>query len=270
MCHKTKGGENRKRYTSDLSDGQWAKIKPLLPLKRGGVGRPVSINLREALNAMLYLLKTGCQWRNLPAHFPHHQSVYYHYRKWCRDGTWEQINRALLYETRRAAGRLPYPSAGVLDSQSAKTSNVGGVRGFDAGKKVKGRKRQILVDSLGHLWQVWVHPADQGDVVGAKRLLSALPAMVKLRLFKVWADYAYRGPFTNWCRRTFRCDVEIVRPPKFQTTFAPLPRRWVVERTFAWLSNYRRLTRDFERFPRHSEGFIYLASIHRSLCRLAA
>jgi putative transposase len=176
----------------------------------------------------------------------------------------------LLLEARRAAGRLPYPSAGVLDSQSAKTSSVGGERGFDAAKKVKGRKRQILVDSVGHLWHVFIHPADQRDVVGAKRLISALPPMLKLRLFKLWADYGYRGPFTNWCRRTFHCDVEIVKPPRYQTSFHPLKRRWVVERTFAWLSNFRRLTKEYEKLPRHSEGFIYLASIRRTLALLTA
>lgn len=264
MCHK------KRRYASDLRDGQWAIIQPLLALKQvGKVGRPVEIDLREAVNAMFYIAKTGCQWENLPKEFPNHNSVYYHYRKWCRDGTWERINRALRYEVRHQAKRGVHPSAAILDSQSVKTSERGGERGYDAGKKINGRKRHILVDTLGLLLAVTVHSAQIQDRAGAKLVLAKLAPMLCLRLQKIWVDSAYQGDLVGWCYDLAQIQLEVVARPATQVGFEVLPKRWIVERTFAWFAHYRRLSKDYEQHILHSEGMVYLASIRMMLNRLS-
>ncbi|MBZ0098928.1 MAG: IS5 family transposase [Taibaiella sp.] len=262
MSHK------QREYTSQVSEGQWQRLKWLLP-KHQGAGRPIELDLRAVMNAIFYLLVTGCQWRNLPQDYPNPNSVYYHYRKWCLDGTWRRINRALGYLERRRGGRFARPSAAIVDSQSVKVSDMGGVSGYDGNKKIKGRKRHILVDTLGNLLDVVVSAANISDREGAKGLLTKVERQIAIRLLKIWADKGYQGDLEIWLHEQWNITLEIISAEPDQVGFAVQPRRWVVERTFAWLGKYRRLSKDYERDTLTSEGLIYLASIRTLLKRLA-
>ena len=215
-------------------------------------------------------MRTGCQWRYLPKEYPNYNSVYYHYHKWCWDGTWEAINRALREQVRQTAGRQAQPSLAIIDSQSVKTTEVGGEHGFDGAKRVNGRKRHILVDTMGNLLKVLAHAANIGERRGAEQLLLQLPQHLWERLEKILADAGYEGSdFQQWVQQTFAVEFEIAVRPTNTKGFVLVPIRWVVERTFAHLGRYRRLSKDYEHLTENSEGMVYLASIDRLLNRLA-
>jgi putative transposase len=260
----------KQQYTSDLSDEEWEVVKPLLPLEHTGPGRPIEQDMRQVVNAIFYVVRTGCQWANLPKEYPNYNSVYYHYRKWCVDSTWRRINTALRKQERRQRERNEDPSAGIIDTQSAKTTEAGGERSYDAGKKINGRKRHIVVDTVGNLLEVVVHAAGIQDYHGAKDLLLKLTETVT-SLKRIWADGIYKnGGLIDWVRETFDIILEIVERPADQVGFQVLPRRWVVERTFAWFGRFRRLSKDYEKCTMSSEGVVYIASIHTMLRRIAA
>jgi putative transposase len=255
-------------YPSDLTDEQWALIEKQDINRHWGPGRPLQLDLRAVINAILYVLRGGVAWRYLPKEYPNHNSVYYH--KWCRNGTWERVNAVLREQVRQAAGREAQPSLAIIDSQSVKTTEVGGEHGFDGGKKVNGRKRHILVDTMGNLLKVVAHAANIGERAGAEQLLLKVPEPLWTRLAKILADGGYEGAaFQAWVQQTFEVDLEISLRPRNTKGFVLVPIRWVVERTFAWLGRYRRLSKDYERLTENSEGMVYLASIHRLLRRLA-
>jgi len=259
-------------YPSDLADREWHVIKPMLPpAKRGG--RPRSTDVRLVLNAIFYLDRTGCAWRYLPREYPPWETVYGYFRRWREGGLWRRINDRLRSLVRQAAGRESQPSAAILDSQSVKTTGRGGpARGFDAGKKVSGRKRHLLVDVMGLVLIAVVHSAGVQDDEGARGVLTQLQHRFS-RLRLLWADSIYgRSGLPEWtralrARRKLR--LEVVRRQAGQQGFGVLPRRWVVERTSAWLGFHRRLSKDYEALPETSEAMIYVAMIRLMLARLS-
>lgn len=262
------------KYPTDLTDPQWPLLQPLFPSPKwqpGGPGRP-PCDRRRVVNGILYVTKTGCQWRMLPKEFGAWQTVYGYFNRWSRQGMWRQVMEALTRQERQRQGRQPTPSAGGVDSQSVKMANQRGPKGYDGGKNVNGRKRQVLVDTLGLLLGVLVTAADTGDREGLIGLLTAYFSAGIQRLRKLWVDGGYTGEalkaWVGALKQTHKMDLEVVE--RQGKGFQVLPRRWVVERTFAWVFQYRRHAKDYEVLPRNSEALIQIAMMHLLVKRLAA
>jgi putative transposase len=251
------------RYGSDLTDGEWTILEPFLPPPRPR-GRKRKWTMRQIVNAIFYTLRSGCAWEMLPDSFPPPSTVYRWFARFRDDGTWETINHHLLMRDRERVGREASPTAAIMDSQSVKTTEAGGPRGYDAGKKVLGRKRHAMVDTDGRALKLHTHPASVQDRDGAGPLLNASRPRFPF-IERVFADSGYAGPRVA---KATRITVEIVRKQAGQVGFAVQPRRWVVERFFAWLGRNRRLAKDFEATVESAEAFLYAASAMLLLRRL--
>jgi putative transposase len=261
----------RANYPTDLTDEQWQILHKLLP-RPSRRGRRRHVCRRAVIDAILYVLRSGCAWRLLPREFPKWKTVYGIFRAWRDDGTWQRIHDSLRDRLRRREGRKRSPSAAVIDSQTVKTTEVGGPHGYDAGKKVNGRKRHIVVDTLGLILAVVVHPANVQDYDGAVLVLGVVGRLkARFRRLKViFADSAYgRNHLPRAVKEAFGWVLQTVLRPVDVKGFVVLPKRWIVERTFGWLGRYRRHSKDYERNTASSEAMIYIAMTHVMLRRLA-
>jgi len=261
-----------RRYPSDLSDAEWELIEPLIPPPRSGTpkgGRPAAPR-RDVIDAIMYVVRTGCSWRQLPRDFPAWQTVYGCFWAWAHDGTLEVVHDSLRTRVREAEGRDPEPSSGIIDAQTVRASDTVGAatRGWDGAKKTNGRKRHLVVDTIGLMLALVVTAASVQDRDGGQ-IVAEEAVEGHRRLIKMWADGGYAGRLVAWIHEHLGLDFEIVHKREGQHSFEVLPRRWVVERTFAWITKCRRLIADHERTLEHSAAMVTWAMIGLMSRRLA-